>query len=195
MAKGISEFKSSIGAGFARPSLFSVEIVGKGVGSILSGSTSTIRSLSLLCNSAIIPGLNMVTTETSLDYRAKVKQKVYDDISLSFFCTEDMAELHFFQEWMESMVNPVTNRVGFYDSYVRNITINKLNLSSSSGEETSGVDIDNYLTLETVLHDAYPKRIDPIAMDYSSKDSIMTMNVSFGYRNYVQDWKNIVVGV
>ena len=37
------------------------------------------------------------------------------------------------------------------------------------------------------LIDAYPKKIDPIQLDYASTD-IMRLTVSFTYRHYTQEW-------
>ena len=41
--------------------------------------------------------------------------------------------------------------------------------------------------MTTTLHEAYPKKIDPMQLDYGSSD-IMRMTTSFTYRNFTQAW-------
>ena len=78
------------------------------------------------------------------------------------------------QKWLEKISNPVNNRIGYYDDYKSKIDI---------------IDISrqNKKTLTTTLHEAYPKKIDPIQLDYGTTD-IMRMTVNFTYRHFTQVW-------
>ena len=186
MAKGIGQFKAQTLANFASPNLFRVEISSSNP----IGENSRIRErLSLVCHNAQIPGLTMVATDKDLAYRSNVRQKTYDDITLAFHCNDDMLELKYFQDWMESMVDPATNRVGFYNNYIGTITVHKL---SRQLNKNSGTD-SNATTLVTTINEAYPKRIEPLSLDYSGTGA-MSLSVNFSYRNYHQKWVSLKAG-
>jgi len=178
MAKGIGQFKAQTLANFASPNLFRVEITSNNP----LGTNSSIRErLSLVCHNAQIPGLTMVATDKDMTYRSNVRQKTYDDITLAFHCNDDMLELKYFQDWMESMVDPATNRVGFYNNYIGTITVHKLSKQLNKNNTADS----NATTLVTVINEAYPKRIEPLSLDYSGT-GVMSLSVNFSYRNYYQ---------
>ena len=183
MAKGIGQFKAQTLANFASPNLFRVEITSNNP----LGTNSRIRErLSLVCHNAQIPGLTMVATDKDLTYRSNVRQKTYDDITLAFHCNDDMLELKYFQDWMENMVDPSTNRVGFYNNYIGTITVHKLSRQLNKNNTTD----ENATTLVTVINEAYPKRIEPLSLDYSGT-GVMSLSVNFSYRNYYQKWVSL----
>ena len=185
MAKGISQFKAQTLANFASPNLFRVEITRDDP---LKSNSPIRERLSLVCHNAQIPGLTMVATDKDLTYRSNVKQKTYDDITLAFHCNDDMLELKYFQEWMESMVSPSTNRVGFYNNYIGTITVHKLSRQINLGRNDA---IDSHTTtLVTVINEAYPKRIEPLSLDYSGT-GVMSLSVNFSYRDYYQKWVSL----
>ena len=183
MAKGISQFKALTKARFASPNLFRVDISRNNP----SDSSAFRERLSFVCHNAQIPGLTMVATDKDLAYRSTVRQKTYDDITLAFHCNDDMLELEYFQDWMGAMVNHETNRVGFYNDYIGTLTISKLSRQSRviNGEEATE---PNATTLVTTINEAYPKRIEPLALDYSSNGALMSLNINFAYRDYEQKW-------
>ena len=183
MAKGIGQFKAQTLANFASPNLFRVEITSNNP----LGTNSRIRErLSLVCHNAQIPGLTMVATDKDMTYRSNVRQKTYDDITLAFHCNDDMLELKYFQDWMESMVDPATNRVGFYNNYIGTITVHKLSKQLNKNNTADS----NATTLVTVINEAYPKRIEPLSLDYSGT-GVMSLSVNFSYRNYYQKWVSL----
>ena len=186
MAKGIGQFKAQTLANFASPNLFRVEITSNNP----LGTNSSIRErLSLVCHNAQIPGLTMVATDKDMTYRSNVRQKTYDDITLAFHCNDDMLELKYFQDWMENMVDPSTNRVGFYNNYIGTITVHKLSKQLNKNNTTD----ENATTLVTVINEAYPKRIEPLSLDYSGT-GVMSLSVNFSYRNYHQKWVSLKAG-
>ena len=178
MAVTISNIIAQTKASFARPSLFRVEIA---VATPSQVGDIGLKKLSLNCYNALIPGLSIATTDKDVGFRSVAYQKLYDDVLLSFYCSEDLSELEYMQNWMKMIINPFTNRLGYYDSYVS--TIHIIHLSKFREEDKE----DNKKTLTTTLFDAYPKKIDPIQLDYASND-IMRITVSFTYRYYEQTW-------
>ncbi len=192
MAKGLKDFMAIASTGFAKPSLFEVEI--KPPPALIDPTARIdnieLRKLSYLCSNVQIPGLTMVTTEKALDYISRAKQKVYDDITLTFHCTEGMEELKFFQNWINLLVHPVTNRVGYHSDYGTGVVeIFKLGIGSNNSKIDS--DKDNIPTMKTTIFDAYPKRIEPITLDYGTTGNILSLVVNFSYRYYEQKFMKI----
>jgi hypothetical protein len=175
MALTISGIKAKTMASFARPSLFKVHI------SKFGSVGNVTPSINLNCYNAQIPGISIATTDKDIGYRSLAYQKLYDDVLLSFYCSENLWELALMQTWMEEISNPKNNRLGYYEDYASTIDI--IHLSRSKKEDAD----DNNKTLVTTLHEAYPKKIDPMQLDYSSQD-IMRMTVNFTYRHFTQVW-------
>lgn len=173
MSTKLDEFKAKM-TSFARPNLFEVIVypINTTVGSYLERFNGN-------CFSASIPGLTIATTENQSGYRGIAYQKLYEDITLGFYVNEDMKEIKFFQDWMKLMVIPENNHVGFYDDYVGVVDIKTL---SRSGTQEKG----NRVTMTTTLHDAFPKSISAVALDYGSNDDVMKIEVSLAYRYYTQ---------
>tara|TARA_B110000467_G_scaffold53125_1_gene48646 strand:- start:59 stop:766 length:708 start_codon:yes stop_codon:yes gene_type:complete len=190
MAKGIGQFISQTLANFASPNLFRVDIAKNNP----FATNPLIRErLSLVCHNAQIPGLTMVATDKDLAYRSNVRQKTYDDITLAFHCNDDMLELKYFQDWMEAMVDPSTNRVGFYNDYVGTLTIRKLSRQTTASPNVPNPTEINAKTLVTTINEAYPKRIEPLSLDYSGT-GVMSLSINFSYRNYEQEWVELNAG-
>ena len=170
----ISDFKSRTIASFARPSLFLVNITPPQGFGMTEAMNPIHQVLNLNCYNAQIPGVSLATTDKDIGYRSVAYQKLYDDALLSFYCREDYSELEFMHNWINLISNPINNRFEFYTKYIS--TIHIINISR-----------DNSKTLTTTLHEAYPKKIDPMQLDYGSND-IMRMTVNFTYRHFTQKW-------
>jgi len=169
--KFLDDFKYRM-TSFARPNLFEVVITPQNRVSI-AGVLN--QRMTFGCHTASIPGMTTATTEKDEHYRSISYQKIYEDINLGFFVHEDMKELKVFQDWMELMITPHDNHVGFYDDYVATIEIRNLNRQQG-------------VALTTTLHEAYPKTLGAVSLDYSTNDDIMKIEVGITYRYYTQTY-------
>ena len=150
----ISEFSSNMSKGFARPNLFRVEI------STLKPDKQVAYQMS--CFQAQIPGHNIATTDKDIGIRSIAYQKIYSDIILGFYVDADLKRLKFWQEWIDRIViKGTSNRHNYYDNYIGQIKITQ--------ENRLGHDVATW-----TLHDAYPKQVDPIQLDYGTNDAVMT---------------------
>ena len=191
----LSQVKANILNGFARPNLFRVTI-----GNLQSAYQPQFR---INCYQAQIPGSNIATTDKDTGFRSAAYHKLYADIILGFYCSEDMKELEFFQGWIDRIVDPVTNRKGYYSDDVKNpdergytstITIEHLSRLSSKVSDNpadKARNEENNVTGKWKLFEAYPKQIDPIQLDYGTNDTVMSMNVTLTYRHFKADFKNL----
>ena len=165
----ISAFQAQMG-NLARPNLFKVHIFTNGV---KSPSMDFKKGLAFKCHTATIPGLDIATTDKDFSYRSYGYQKMYADVSLSFYCGEELRELEFLQNWMKLIIQPSDNRVGYYNDYIGNIDIIKLDRQQKP-------------VMTTHLIDAYPKNISALELGYGTNDEVMSVSATFTYRYYTQ---------
>ena len=190
----INDIKANIGKhGFVRPNLFRVKIAKVG-----ASEQATFR---INCFQAQIPGNNVATTDPKdASFRSIAYHKIFADIILGFYCSGDMKELHFFQDWMNKIVDNRTNHKGYYNDYVSNIEIEQLSRSVQGTYHKKNFigprlenDNENQVLARWKLYDAYPKQIDPVQLDYGTNDTVMTMNTSITYRNFTHEFGNGIV--
>ena len=163
---GISDFKAMMDkrGGFARPNLFKVAI-------------SKIKAdkqldYQMRCFQAQIPGHNISTTDKDIGSRSVAYQKIFSDIILGFYVDADLAQLEFWQDWIDLIIvraNP--NRHNYYDKYKGQVEVTQMN--------RLGEDMATW-----TFHDAYPKQMDPIQLDYGTNDAVMTCNTTITYRHF-----------
>ena len=169
---GIKDFQAQMTRGFARPNLFRVEI-----STVATGKQAAYQ---MRCFQAQIPGHNIATTDKDIGLRSIAYQKIYSDVILGFYVGGGSAELKFWQEWIDRIVIRGTpNRHNYYDNYVGQIKITQ--------ENRFGHDVATW-----TLHDAYPKQVDPIQLDYGTNDAVMTCNATITYSYYDVVWKDLV---
>lgn len=82
--------------------------------------------LFFFCESATLPG-RTIADETKDDLygpeRKIARGVTYDDLTLTFYMGQDMAEHQLFKSWQNMAVNPYTYNANYYDEYVGSIDI------------------------------------------------------------------------
>jgi hypothetical protein len=94
----------------------------------VSSESFSPRNMTIYCQSATLPGTQIATSETPI-YGQSVKMPyglIYQDLTLSFICTNTMSQRYIFEEWRRIIVDPTTNYVNYYDKYVGYAFIQKL---------------------------------------------------------------------
>ena len=163
MAATIDSIKANINKGYARPNLFTVDI-----GNI---KTSKAEKYRINCFQAQLPGNTIATTEKDDGFRSVAYKKIFADVILGFYCSADLAELKYFQSWIDNIVDKKTNQFNLPENYFAHMTIGHRNRQWAK-------------VAEWKLHDVYPKQVDAIQLDYGTNDTIMTCNVTMTYRHY-----------
>jgi hypothetical protein len=156
---------------FMRPNKFNVEI-----GKTKTGSRERFVTG---CFQAQIPGNTIATTDKDIGFRSVAYQTIYSDMILGFYCDSKMRELKFWQDWINSIHKKETNQWAYYDDYKSEITITPIDRKDRS-------------VATWTLHDAYPKQIDPIQLDYGTNDAVMTINATITYRHFTVKWLDLV---
>ena len=153
--------------GFMRPNKFTVQI-----GATKAGSR---KRFAISCFQCQIPGNVIATTDKDIGFRSVAYQTIYSDVIFGFYADDKMRELKFWQDWIESIHDRKTNRWAYYDDYKSEITITPIN--------REGLNVATW-----TLHDAYPKQVDPIQLDYGTNDAIMTINTTITYRYFEHEY-------
>ena len=161
----ISQVKTD---GLARSNRFSVNItfpvdIGTPANKIL-----------IFCDAVSMPGMNLTTSQAKTygEQREFPYEVLFDNVTFTFYVDTNLAVKNAFEKWMASIRNPQTRTFNYYSNYVTDIDIYVHNVAS-----------DEEVVHSVTLHEAYPKTLTPIQMDYSSKD-VMKYSVSMNYKWY-----------
>ena len=175
----INQFKTKAKGGFSFSNLFMVDITKR-----MGNDIAIEQTIPFLCNTAQIPGTTIATTEKALDFKSRAKQRLYDDITLTFYCTEDMEVFKYFNNWLSEIISDETNRVGFQKDYIATINVHKLGKDISAASNPSEEQINNRIISTTTILEAFPKRVEPISLDYAATGIVNTLSVNFAYTSH-----------
>jgi hypothetical protein len=157
--------------GLAKTNRFEVLII---LPPIASRSGISGEELSLVCETAELPGKTLQTVDAKV-YGPTYKipyQKQFQDISLTFLCSNLGTERSFFNGWIEYIMPSLTNNIRFRDSYETTIQISHLTESDS--------------TIRTVvLRDAFPIGYASQQLNWGD-DGFQKLTVQFAYRDFFE---------
>lgn len=135
--------------------------------------TGDLRTVLMYCDSVPLPGMSISTQQarTYGEFREMPYERLFDNITLSFYVDNSMDSKSLFDSWINSIQDPVTRQFNYYNEYITDMTIYVQDKS----------DKDKY---KVKLYECYPKSISPIQMDYGSKD-VMKLQVSINYKYWL----------
>jgi hypothetical protein len=130
----------------------------------------TKRVAMLFCDQVNLPGTNFATTpsRTFGETRELPYDKTYDNLTMTFYIDRQMKVKALFDNWINSVRNPVTRTFNYYDDYTSNIMV-------------FVQDLNDKTTYGIKLWECYPKTMSAVQMDNQSKD-VMKLTVTFQYR-------------
>jgi hypothetical protein len=225
-------FRSGItqAGGFARPTQFLVTVDGP-KGSILGDTavyndiqsknqaarldksaklsnaikTNLQLRMDIFCSNVSIPG-KTITDDVNETYygpkRAMAKSVQYDEVTLEFYTSINYEERLFFEAWQNSIVDPISHNVGYYDDYATPcmITITPLTKtfmaalsnftpSGDPGRDRQEIrkslgDTSGFSSYQVQMYEVWPKTIAATPLSYDAVNQIVKTSVTFTYRNY-----------
>jgi hypothetical protein len=136
--------------------------------------TGAERKIGLFCDNAQLPGTQILSTpaRTFGEIREVPYELSYDPITLTFYIDNEWQVKRFFDVWRESVFDPVTRVAGYYNDFVRDVTIYCYNKEDKK-----------VYTIK--LLDAYPKTIGSVQLDYGIKD-VPKLSVTLQYQKWEQ---------
>lgn len=174
-----NKFLSDLGGNLqpAKSSLYNVKIFLPPIFATLPKKQS-IESLSMLCESAEMPGKSFTTENVRIygpGYNVPYLT-TYQTIALTFLCTNIHTERLIFDLWMDSIINPVTNNVRFQqgrsngNGYICPIQIVQYDLQEKE-------------IYKVELIDSFPTSIAPQQLAWQD-DGFQRLSVNFLYQKY-----------
>jgi hypothetical protein len=130
----------------------------------------SLRKVLLFCDQIQLPGVNYSTVQnrTFGEFRETPYEKLFDNLSMSFYVDNDMKVKSLFDDWIGIIQNPTTRTFSYYNDYISKMTIEVQDLQDKT-------------RYQMVLEECYPKNIGSIQMDYANKD-FMKMTVTMQYK-------------
>jgi len=182
----IDDFKSTIGkrGGLAASNRFSVTIVPPTASLLNLGGlfgegpvVNDPRDISILCDSCSLPGRLIQTGDYDAVGRNPRKYPttiIEEDVSFTFTLTNDVYIKKLFDNWLESIIDPVSNLVSYDSEYKVDTHIQLL-------------DKNNATIYGVRLIDSYPTSVNSIDLSNENTDSKIVVSVNMTYERFVHE--------
>ena len=180
--KTISEFKSTLAGGGARPNLFEVELT-TFPAAIPGWDADTFK---YLCKAANLPASTIASID--VPFRGRTF-KVAGDRSIDVWTVtvindEDFKLRRSFEAWME-LIAKLDNNLGATNpsSYMSNATVHQLGRGSTVNS-TTNAGADSSILASYNFVDIFPTAVSAIDLSYDSGDTIEEFTVEFQVQSF-----------
>ena len=175
--KNISDFKSKLIGGGARPNLFEVELT-----TLPDGVTGwDADSFQFLCKAAALPAQTIASID--VPFRGRIFKvagdRTIDTWTVTVINDEDFVLRNAFENWTQQIADLTTN-LGATDpsSYMTNAKVFQLGRGSSKAS-TSSSGNENVVLKEYEFIDIFPTSVSAIDLSYDTGDTIEEYTVEF----------------
>ena len=175
--KNISDFKSKLIGGGARPNLFEVELT-----TLPDGVTGwDADSFQFLCKAAALPAQNIASID--VPFRGRIFKvagdRTIDTWTVTVINDEDFVLRTAFENWTQQIADLTTN-LGATDpsSYMTNAKVFQLGRGSSKASTNSSGN-ENVVLKEYEFIDIFPTSVSAIDLSYDTGDTIEEFTVEF----------------
>lgn len=172
-----NEFVSSIkNTGLAKSNYFEVLIP---LPNKLITNAQDIRTIQLFCEATQLPGISISTNQQRIfgEPRETPYEKLYENITLTFYVDANMAVKYFFDRWFNIIQDKDSRTFSYYNDYISpvvNIIV---------------VDKKNAKKYAVNLYECYPKAMGAVTLDQSNKEA-MRVEISLNYKY----WESVQYG-
>jgi hypothetical protein len=188
----ITDFKSRLAGGGARPNLFEVSIPAFPTAVSNANWTTISEDFQFLCKSAALPASNIAPID--VPFRGRILKvagdRTFDTWTVTIINDENFKLRSAFELWMNS-ISKLDNNTGATNpnSYMTNAVVHQLGRGANQGKEsklnstvTSGSAIKPLRTYQ--FYGIYPTNVSAIDLSYETSDTIEEYTVEF----QVQYW-------
>mgnify|MGYP003312070435 FL=1 len=175
--KNISDFKSKLIGGGARPNLFEVELT-----TLPDGVTGwDADSFQFLCKAAALPAQTIASID--VPFRGRIFKvagdRTIDTWSVTVINDEDFVLRNAFENWTQQIADLSTN-LGATDpsAYMTNAKVFQLGRGSTKASNTSAGN-ENVVLKEYEFIDIFPTSVSAIDLSYDTGDTIEEYTVEF----------------
>tara|TARA_Y100000593_G_scaffold83448_1_gene157252 strand:- start:6187 stop:6801 length:615 start_codon:yes stop_codon:yes gene_type:complete len=153
------------------------EVVFSDIPSALDGNVN--KDLQFLCENVALPTKSLSAGEKSIygvTYQMPYKV-AYQELSMTFYLTEDMAQKKFFDEWQNKIIDPNTGNLNYYDTYACKMLIRKHNKISS--------DFGAQVPYEITLEGAWPSIVAEVQLSHGGGNEVARLPVTIQYKRWL----------
>ena len=174
--KSISQFKSSLIGGGARPNLFEVELT-----TLPAGISWNAENFRFMAKAAALPAQNIA--QIDVPFRGSIFKvagdRTIDTWTVTIINDESFELRNAFEQWTE-VIAKLDNNLGATDpsAYMTNAKVFQLGRGSSkSSKDSTGT--SNAVLKEYEFVDIFPTTVSEIALSYDTGDTIEEFDVEF----------------
>tara|TARA_B100001250_G_scaffold195609_1_gene168038 strand:+ start:568 stop:1161 length:594 start_codon:yes stop_codon:yes gene_type:complete len=180
--KNISQFKSKLIGGGARPNLFEVELT-----TLPANVTANWDSdvFNFMCKAAQLPPQNIANID--VPFRGRIFKvagdRTIDNWSVTIINDEDFRFRNAFENWTQQIAN-LDDNMGATDpnSYMTNATVYQLGRGSQvSSSNNSGA--ENAVLKQYTFQNIFPINVSAIDLSYDTGDTIEEFTVEFAVQS------------
>ena len=185
--KTISQFKSALIGGGARPNLFEVELT-----TLPAGISWDADSFRYMCKAAQLPAQNVANID--VPFRGRIFKvagdRTIDTWTVTIINDEGFVLRNAFEEWANLIAKLDTN-LGATDpsAYMTNAKVFQLGRGSSKSSKNNAGET-NAVLKEYEFVDIWPSNVGAIDLSYDSSDAIEDFTVEF----QVQSFRPVAAG-
>ena len=179
--KTLSQFKSKLIGGGARPNLFEVELT-----TLPSGISWDAEIFRYLCKAAALPASNIA--QIDVPFRGRIFKvagdRTFDVWQINVINDEDFRLRTAFESWMD-LISKLDNNVGATDpsAYMTNAKVFQLGRGSQK-ERRDASGSNNAVLKEYEFVDIFPTAISAIDLSYDTSDAIEEFTVDFQVQSF-----------
>ncbi len=179
--KSISDFKSALIGGGARPNLFEVELT-----TLPGGITWDVDNFRYMCKAASLPASTIANID--VPFRGRIFKvagdRTIDVWSVTVINDEDFKLRNAFEEWMNAIAK-LDNNLGATqpESYMTNAKVYQLGRGSTKSS-TSNTGDANVVLKEYEMIDIFPTSVSAIDLSYDTGDTIEEFTVEFQVQSF-----------
>ena len=174
--KSISQFKSSLIGGGARPNLFEVELT-----TLPAGISWNAENFRFMAKAAALPAQNIA--QIDVPFRGRIFKvagdRTIDTWTVTIINDESFELRNAFEEWTQ-LIARLDNNIGTTNpsSYMTNAKVFQLGRGSTKAS-TNSDGSSNAVLKEYEFVDIFPTTISEIALSYDTGDTIEEFDVEF----------------
>ena len=182
--KTISQFKSALVGGGARPNLFEVELTT--FPAAAANADWDPNNFRFMCKAAQLPASTIANID--VPFRGRIFKvagdRTVDTWTVTVINDENFAVRNAFEEWMEGIAK-LDNNLGATDpsAYMANATVYQLGRGSTSSSQDNGGE-SNAVLKEYAFEDIFPTEVSSIDLSYDSSDTIEEFTVTFQVQTF-----------
>ena len=179
--KSISDFKSALIGGGARPNLFEVELT-----TLPGGVTWDADNFRYMCKAASLPASTIANID--VPFRGRIFKvagdRTIDVWSVTVINDEDFKLRNAFEEWMNAIAK-LDNNLGATqpESYMTNAKVYQLGRGSTKSS-TSNTGDANVVLKQYEMIDIFPTSVSAIDLSYDTGDTIEEFTVEFQVQSF-----------